>query len=115
MPDGSGLDYISWVRNRGNVYIICLTALDQELDQVMGYEAGADDYITKPFSLSVLLLKVEDYFKRCSVNVEKKVRRSGGITVFLDEIRLVVEGENVQLTRNEWKLISFFLQHPKQV
>lgn len=115
MPDGSGLDYISWVRNRGNVYIICLTALDQELDQVMGYEAGADDYITKPFSLSVLLLKVEAYFKRCSVNVEKKVMRSGGITVFLDEMRLVVEGENVQLTRNEWKLISFFLQHPKQV
>ena len=115
LPDGSGLDYISWVRNRGNVYIICLTALDQELDQVMGYEAGADDYITKPFSLSVLLLKVEAYFKRCSVNVEKKVMRSGGITDFLDEMRLVVEGENVQLTRNEWKLISFFLQHPKQV
>ena len=115
LPDGSGLDYISWVRNRGNVYIICLTALDQELDQVMGYEAGADDYITKPFSLSVLLLKVEAYFKRCSVNVEKRVMRSGDITVFLDEMRLVVEGENVQLTRNEWKLISFFLQHPKQV
>lgn len=115
LPDGSGLDYISWVRNRGNVYIICLTALDQELDQVMGYEAGADDYITKPFSLSVLLLKVEAYFKRCSVNVEKKVMHSGGITVFLDEMRILVEGENVQLTRNEWKLISFFLHHPKQV
>lgn len=59
LPDGNGLDFIRKVREKSNVYIICLTALDQEFDQVMGYEAGADDYVTKPFSLSVLLLKVK--------------------------------------------------------
>ena len=57
LPDGNGLEFVRWMRCNYNTYIICLTALDQEMDQVMGYEAGADDYITKPFSLSVLLLK----------------------------------------------------------
>ena len=70
LPDGNGLDFIRKVREKSNVYIICLTALDQEFDQVMGYEAGADDYVTKPFSLSVLLLKGE-----CAFSKEQK--RSG--------------------------------------
>ena len=52
LPDGNGLEFVRWMRCNYNTYIICLTALDQEMDQVMGYEAGADDYITKPFSLS---------------------------------------------------------------
>ena len=64
LPDGNGLEFVRWMRCNYNTYIICLTALDQEIDQVMGYEAGADDYITKPFSLSVLLLKIEAHFRR---------------------------------------------------
>ena len=59
LPDGNGLEFVRWMRCNYNTYIICLTALDQEMDQVMGYEAGADDYITKPFSLSVLLSKTQ--------------------------------------------------------
>ena len=46
LPDGNGLEFVRWMRSNYNTYIICLTALDQEMDQVMGYEAGADDYIT---------------------------------------------------------------------
>ena len=65
LPDGSGLDLIREIRKTSMVHIICLTALDTEIDQVMGYEAGADDYITKPFSLSVLVLKVNAFFNVC--------------------------------------------------
>lgn len=115
LPDGSGLEYIRWVRERYSVYIICLTALDQELDQVMGYEAGADDYITKPFSLSVLLLKVDAYFKRVNVVQSQRELRSGNIVVYQDEMKVVVRQQTVLLTRNEWKMINLFLQHPKQV
>src|SRR5699024_10568550 len=64
LPDGSGLDLIRQIRKKSMVHIICLTALDTEMDQVIGYEAGADDYVTKPFSLSVLVLKVNAFFKR---------------------------------------------------
>ena len=64
LPDGNGTSLISDIRRTNqNMHIICLTALNQEMDQVLGYEAGADDYITKPFSLSVLLLKVNAYFR----------------------------------------------------
>ena len=50
LPDGSSLDLIRRIRKTSLVHVICLTAMDTEIDQVMGYEAGADDYITKPFS-----------------------------------------------------------------
>ena len=50
LPDGSGLDLIRRIRKSSMAHIICLTALDTEIDQVMGYEAGADDYITKPLA-----------------------------------------------------------------
>ena len=77
LPDGNGLELVRWMRNCQNVYIICLTALDQETDQVMGYEAGADDYMTKPFSLSVLLLKIEliSAAERMNPELQKFIQR----------------------------------------
>ena len=79
LPDGNGLEFVRWMRCNYNTYIICLTALDQEMDQVMGYEAGADDYITKPFSLSVLLLKIEAYFRRRQEKTEAGKMISGNV------------------------------------
>lgn len=115
LPDGNGLDFIKWMRQQYKAYIICLTALDQEIDQVMGYEAGADDYITKPFSLSVLLLKIEAYFRR-KISYEKHTKLiSGDIQVFSEEMRVLVKEKEVLLTKNEWKMLILFLKHPKQV
>mgnify|MGYP005776605411 FL=1 len=114
LPDGNGLDWIKRVRKRSNVHIICLTALDQETDQVLGYEAGADDYITKPFSLSVLGLKVQAFFKK---QVQKKETwlESGEIRFSKEEMKVYRKGEAISLTKNEWKLLWLFLEHPKQI
>ena len=71
LPDGNGLELVRWMRNCQNVYIICLTALDQETDQVMGYEAGADDYITKPFGMMGLVSRVKAVLRRSSRNEKK--------------------------------------------
>lgn len=114
LPDGSGLDFISYVRSRSDVYIICLTALDQEPDQVMGYHAGADDYITKPFSLSVLTLKLQAHFERTS-GKKKQELCSGEVVVRLKEQRAYVRGQEVSLTKNEWRLLLLFLEHPGQI
>ena len=114
LPDGSGLDFIKEIRSQSNVHIICLTALDQETDQVMGYEAGADDYITKPFSLSVLSLKLKAYFGKKEENKERSIV-SGGIEFHKKEMKLYRGGEEVALTKNEWKLLLLFLEHPKQI
>mgnify|MGYP000019495360 FL=1 len=69
LSEGSGLDFCRKIREKSNVYIIFLTALDQEIDIVTGYDMGADDYITKPFSLMVLVSKVHALMKR--VGTEK--------------------------------------------
>lgn len=115
LPDGTGLDFIKWMRKEQRAYIICLTALDQEISQVMGYEAGADDYITKPFSLSVLLLKIEAYWGRVKHTNEEKELISNDICLHLSGMKVWVRGSEVPVTKNEWKLLTLFFQHPKQV
>ncbi|MGH2105002.1 response regulator transcription factor [Aerococcus urinaeequi] len=115
LPDGNGLDFIKWMKQQNKAYIICLTALDQEINQVMGYEAGADDYITKPFSLSVLLLKIEAYFNRIKSSNEENEIISRDIRVLPREMKVLVKGKEVVLTKNEWKMLTLFLKYPKQV
>lgn len=114
LPDGSGLDFVRRIRSNRNLHIICLTALDQEVEQVMGYEAGADDYITKPFSLSVLALKVYAYFRRMEGREQNQIE-SGRILFCGKQMRVYVQGEEISLTKNEWKLLQYFLSHPKQI
>ncbi len=115
LPDGNGLEFIKWMRQQYKTYIICLTAFDQEIDQVMGYEAGADDYVTKPFSLSILLLKIDAYLKRNESTKEQNTSFSGDIQILWDEMKVMVNANEVTLTKNEWKMLSLFLKHPKQV
>lgn len=114
LPDGSGLDFVRKVREESSVHIIFLTALDQEVDQVMGYEAGADDYITKPFSLSVLKLKVSAFFKK-QQGVAKERIESGNICFYVNEMRVLAAGKEVSLTKNEWKMLQVFMENPRQI
>ena len=115
LPDGSGLDFIEWLRGHLDAYIICLTALNQEMDQVLGYEAGADDYITKPFSLSVLLLKIEAFLKRSAKEGAAGVLHSGALRFNQGEMKLSIDDLEVSLSKNEWRLLGLFLNHPKQI
>lgn len=114
LQDGNSLEWIKEIRKISTVHIICLTALDQEVDQVMGYEAGADDYITKPFSLSVLALKVQAYFNKQNKEIPKIIK-SAGIVYSLTEMKVYIDEEAVSLTKNEWKMLQIFMEHPKQI
>lgn len=115
LPDGNGLEFVRWMRCNYNTYIICLTALDQEMDQVMGYEAGADDYITKPFSLSVLLLKIEAHFRRRQEKTEAGKMISGDIVFIAGEMKVLIKSREISLTKTELKMLTFFLQNPKKI
>ncbi|MDE7205335.1 MAG: response regulator transcription factor [Lachnospiraceae bacterium] len=115
LPDGNGLDLIKKVRKaRNDIYILCLTALGSETDYVMGYGAGADDYVAKPFSLSVLTLKVQAFFGR-----NKKASNSeisfGKLRVNMNEMRAWRENEELFFTKTEWKLLILFVQNPNQI
>jgi len=114
LEDGSGIDFCKKIRTQSGVHFLFLTAMDQEIDVVMGYEAGADDYMTKPFSLAVLLSKVAALFKRIEGS-QSAVIKSEGIRFLTNEMKVYVEEEEVSLTKNEWKMLNLFMEHPKQV
>ena len=115
LPDGSGLDFIKEVRKAQNdIYILCLTALDSETDYVMGYGAGADDYMAKPFSLSVLALKVQAFFERNKKAANNEIS-FGKLRVSMSEIRAWRGKEEIFFTKTEWRLLMLFVQNPNQI
>lgn len=107
LPDGSGLDFCRKVREKSQVLFLFLTALDTELDIVNGYDAGCDDYLTKPFSLLVLISKVGAMMRRSEAKEHAgNTYQSGAITLFMDQKRVLQNGVYVNLTPNEWKLLT---------
>ncbi len=115
LPDGNGLDFCRRIRQESSVFFLFLTAYDTEADMIRGYEAGADDYIAKPFSLPVLLSKVNALMRRLSPEKEETVIRSGDIELLPDENRAKKNGQYLNLTANELKLLSCFLLNPMRI
>lgn len=114
MDDGNGMEFCREIRRGSNVFIILLTALDQELDIVNGYDAGADDYVTKPFSLMVLISKVNAYMRRVdTVNVERIC--SGEVTVYLKEMKAYRKAEELQLSKKELQVLVYLMENARQI
>ena len=114
LEDGNGIDFCCRLRKTSGVHLIFLTALDQEMDIVNGYDAGADDYMTKPFSLMVLVSKVHALMKRVEV-AETAYLNSGGIRVSLQKMKAWRGQEQIPLSKKEMQLLIFFLENPKQI
>lgn len=114
LPDGSGLDFCDYVREKSKVMFLFLTALDTEEDMVAGYAQGADDYITKPFSLNVLVSKVRAIMKRFDSET-RNVIVSGNIVLDMDENRVQKNGVYLTLTAKELSLLRFFMQNPMHI
>lgn len=114
LGDGNGIDFCRWVRAHSSVYLIFLTALDAEIDIVNGYDLGADDYITKPFSLMVLVSKVHALMKRVEV-AQISYLVCGDVRVSLREMKVWKGSEQIFLSKKEMQLLIFFLENPKQI
>lgn len=114
LADGNGIDFCRWVRAHSSVYLIFLTALDAEIDIVNGYDLGADDYITKPFSLMVLVSKVHALMKRVEV-AQISYLVCGDVRVSLREMKVWKGSEQIFLSKKEMQLLIFFLENPKQI
>ena len=111
LPDGSGLDLLRQVRAEGNaVPVILLTANDLELDEVTGLEAGADDYITKPFSLAVLRARVNAQLRRGAPKASSAL--SVGPFIF-DFVRMDFRrnGRPVELSKTEQRLLRVLVEN----
>ena len=116
MEDGNGLEFCRGIRRVSDVHIIFLTALDQEVDIVNGYDVGGDDYITKPFSLMVLISKVNALMRRIGQPQEAgQVLVSGDIRVLCREMRVFKGEEEIILSKKELQMLLYFLKYPKQI
>ena len=119
MPGKSGLDICREVRARSPVPIILLTAKDAEVDKVVGLEVGADDYVTKPFSVRELLGRVRAQLRRRELDrtdgSEGTAIESGPVTIDLARHLVTVRGEPVSLTRSEFQVLRLLAENPGQV
>jgi two-component system, OmpR family, response regulator RegX3 len=118
LPRLSGLEVCRRLRGQSPVGVIMLTARDAELDTVLGLEIGADDYVTKPFSMAELVSRVRALIRRRELDREEagEARRQAG-TLELDLARRVVmvEGAAVQLTPSEFMLLELLTREPDRV
>jgi two-component system phosphate regulon response regulator PhoB len=110
LPDGSGLDLCREIKSdkeKSSIPIIILTAKDDEVDKVVGFELGADDYVTKPFSVRELILRMKAVLKRGekkSDNVEVQ-RQFGQLSIDTESHEVFVDNNEITLTALEFKLL----------
>lgn len=120
LPQLSGMEVLRRIRRESDVPVIMLTARDAVMDKVAGLDAGADDYITKPFAIEELLARVRVTLKRraASAPVQDSPTRTlsaNGVTLDLDRRETMVGSEPVELTNREFELLRVLLEHQGRV
>lgn len=112
LPDGRGIGFLKGLRTRGDVTpVIILTALDQISDRIEGLNAGADDYLVKPFDLAELSARIGSVARRYTGNPNPIINH-GPLDVDIASRSIRRDGKPVQLTAREWALFEAFLSRP---
>ena len=112
LPDGSGLELCKKIKSNSETEatpIIILTAKDDEVDKVVGFELGADDYVTKPFSVRELILRVKAILKRSDTKTKEVVeveRQFGDLKIDVDSHEVHVDSQLIELTALEFRLLK---------
>ena len=117
MPGMDGFTLCKEIRSRSDsIGIIMLTAKSQEMDKISGLMIGADDYITKPFSPTELLARVDSLYRRVGLNTAKAENTTeitiGDFTLDLRRRTLTRGGQNIELTQVEFQMVEYFFSHP---
>ena len=115
LPEISGIELVRLFRGKGiDSVMMMLTAKDEEEDILEAFEAGVDDYITKPFSPRELLARIQAHVKRI-VKTSRRVLEMGGLTMDLGSREVSVNGQPVSLTKKEFELLEYLLRNPQIV
>ncbi len=104
LPDGEGFAFCKWAKERKELPVIFLTARDLEEDALTGYDLGAEDYVTKPFSMRILLKKISVISKR-NVGNERRGFDDGFLCIDLDQARVFAGGKECPVTPTEFRLL----------
>jgi two-component system response regulator PhoP len=115
LPELPGLEVIRQLRSRGRDFpILVLTARSEWQDKVAGLEAGADDYLTKPFHVEELMARINALMRRAGGHAQPQVE-FGPITVDLNSQRVYRDGAEIDLTTYEYKVLNYLVMHPGEV
>jgi two-component system response regulator MprA len=115
LPGMDGLEVCRRLRNASSVPILMLTARDTVPDRVTGLDAGADDYMVKPFAFDELLARLRAIFRRHRAEVHTDVVRFADVTLNPRTRQVYRDKEEIQLTAKEFDLLELFMRHPNQV
>ena len=110
MPKMDGWEVLKTVREHTKVPVIMLTARTEETDELKGFEYGADEYISKPFSPKILVARVEAILRRSGVNQDEVVR-IGGIEVDKSAHSVKIDGKEIELSFKEYELLLYFIEN----
>ena len=114
LPDGEGFGFCGWLRERSRVPVLFLTARDLEEDALRGYELGAEDYVPKPFSMKILLKKIDVVLKRSS-GEQGQIFDDGFLRIDLARAKAEVNGASCPVTPTEFRILQEFLAHKGQL
>ena len=117
LPQINGLDICRFLRHQGNPGpILILSAKGSETDRVLGLEVGADDYLTKPFSMRELIARCRALLRRQRLGIPQvPVIQFKDVSLYPQECRVTVRGEEVNLSPKEFRLLDLFITHPRRV
>ena len=123
LPKLDGFEVCKAIRRESNVPILMLTAKDSEIDKVVGLEIGADDYITKPFSMRELVARVKAMIRRSEMlkgelitgEADKTRLAVRGLTMDLLQHKVMLDGRTISMKPKEFELLAFLSRHPDQV
>ncbi|HMM20491.1 MAG TPA: response regulator [Selenomonadales bacterium] len=115
LPDMDGKEVVRRIREWSQVPILILTARDQEQEKIDALDAGADDYVTKPFGVGELMARMRVSMRRAARSGDEPVISCGGLSIDLAQRRVLVEGREVKLTPTEYDIMKVLAQHAGKV
>lgn len=111
LPDGSGYDVCKKIKEKGDLPVIFLTAYDDEVNVVMGFELGADDYISKPFRLKELLVRIKSVLRRYNKDSADGIIKIKELTINTNKAKVYKNGTEIVLTAMEYRLLLILLNN----
>ena len=112
LPELNGLEVLRRIRRVSGLPVILLTARDAVMDKVTGLDTGADDYITKPFSIEELLARIRAALRRKAAHAQKETLFSlAGLTLDVSRRRVTRDGREIELTGREFSLLQYFMEN----
>lgn len=115
LPDGSGYDVCKRIKAKGDLPVIFLTAYDDEVNVIMGFELGADDYISKPFRVKELMLRIKNVMRRYSNETSDGIIKINNLKINTNEAKVYKNNEEIILTAMEYRLLLILLSNRGKV